>query len=172
MKIQVTTTTTTTKEKEFELPFCARIDDFQCFKILSETEVIVCHVWDCDSFNAGKIEQRKDAKDVLSSKHEEITESEFQAHLTRAKQIIDEAYNKAVVKSIGFGERNDYEVGEVVVWNGKDPCICKLASRCDDLALSCYKSRSESHDSLHYRHLRPATPEEINLLGEKEIHYL
>ncbi len=91
MKIQVTTT----QEKEIQLPHYIRINEWQCCKIVSETEVICAHVWDGPTFKAGQIEQRNSAKEVLSYKHEEISANEFQSHLNKAKQIIDEAYNKA-----------------------------------------------------------------------------
>jgi hypothetical protein len=91
MKIQITTT----QEREIELPHYIRISEFQCCKIVSETEVICAHVWDGPTFKAGQIEQRNSAKEVLSYKHEEISANEFQSHLNKAKQIIDEAYNKA-----------------------------------------------------------------------------
>jgi hypothetical protein len=95
MKIQVKTTTTTTQEREIQLPYYIRISEWQCCKIVSETEVICAHVWDGPTFKAGQIEQRNSAQDVLSYKHEEISANEFQSHLNKAKQIIDEAYNKA-----------------------------------------------------------------------------
>jgi hypothetical protein len=93
MKIQITTTTT--QEREIELPHYIRLSEFQCCKIVSETEVICAHVWDGPTFKAGQIEQRDSAQDVLAYKHEEISANEFQSHLNKAKQIIDEAYNKA-----------------------------------------------------------------------------
>jgi hypothetical protein len=93
MKIQVKTTTT--QEIVIHLPYYIRISEFQCCKIVSETEVICAHVWDGPTFKAGQIEQRNSAKEVLSYKHEEISANEFQSHLNKAKQIIDEAYNKA-----------------------------------------------------------------------------
>jgi len=91
MKIQITTT----QEREIELPHYIRISEWQCCKIVSETEVICAHVWDGPTFKAGQIEQRDSAQDVLAYKHEEISANEFQSHLNKAKQIIDKAYNKA-----------------------------------------------------------------------------
>jgi hypothetical protein len=174
MKIQVKTTTT--QEREITLPHYVRLSEFQCCKIVSETEVICAHVWDGPTFKAGQIEQRNSAQDVLAYKHEEISANEFRDHLNKAKQIIDEAYNKAVIKLkvVVFGERNDYKAGEVVVWNGKKPCICKIKERSEYLGTSstCFASTSNTHNSLHYLYLRPATSEEIELLGENEIHYL
>jgi hypothetical protein len=95
MKIQVKTTTTTTQEREIELPHYIRLSEFQCCKIVSETEVICAHFWDGPTFKAGQIEQRNSAQDVLAYKHEEISEGEFRDHLNKAKQIIDKAYKKA-----------------------------------------------------------------------------
>jgi hypothetical protein len=91
MKIQIKTT----QEIVIQLPYYIRISEWQCCKIVSETEVICAHVWDGPTFKAGQIEQRDSAQDVLSYKHEEISANEFQSHLNKAKQIIDEAYNKA-----------------------------------------------------------------------------
>jgi hypothetical protein len=91
MKIQIKTT----QEIVIQLPYYIRISEWQCCKIVSETEVICAHVWDGPTFKAGQIEQRDSAKEVLSYKHEEISANEFQSHLNKAKQIIDEAYNKA-----------------------------------------------------------------------------
>ena len=91
MKIQITTT----QEREIELPHYIRLSEFQCCKIVSETEVICAHVWDGPTFKAGQIEQRDSAKEVLAYKHEEISANEFRDHLNKAKQIIDESYNKA-----------------------------------------------------------------------------
>jgi hypothetical protein len=95
MKIQITTTTTTTQEREIELPHYIRISEWQCCKIVSETEVICAHVWDGPTFKAGQIEQRDSAKEVLSYKHEEISEGEFSAHIYRAYKICKEVYKKA-----------------------------------------------------------------------------
>jgi hypothetical protein len=95
MKIQIKTTTTTTQEREIELPHYIRLSEFQCCKIVSETEVICAHVWDGPTFKAGQIEQRDSAKEVLSYKHEEISEGEFSAHIYRAYKICKEVYKKA-----------------------------------------------------------------------------
>ena len=93
MKIQVKTTTT--QEREIELPHYIRINEFQCCKIVSETEVICAHVWDGPTFKAGGIEQRDSAQDVLSYKHEEISANEFRAHIYRAYEICEQVYNKS-----------------------------------------------------------------------------
>jgi hypothetical protein len=95
MKIQVKTTTTTTQEREIELPHYIRISEWQCCKIVSETEVICAHVWDGPTFKAGQIEQRNSAKEVLSYKHEEISEGEFNGHIYQAYKICKEVYKKA-----------------------------------------------------------------------------
>jgi hypothetical protein len=91
MKIQITTT----QEREIELPHYIRLSEWQCCKIVSETEVICAHVWDGPTFKAGQIEQRNSAKDVLDYKHEEISEAEFRAHIYRAYEICEQGYNKA-----------------------------------------------------------------------------
>jgi hypothetical protein len=93
MKIQVKTTTT--QEKEIELPHYIRLSEFQCCKIVSETEVICAHVWDGPTFKAGQIEQRNSAKEVLSYKHEEISANEFRDHISRAYEICEQVYNKS-----------------------------------------------------------------------------
>jgi hypothetical protein len=93
MKIQVKTTTT--QEIVIHLPYYIRISEFQCCKIVSETEVICAHVWDGPTFKAGQIEQRNSAKEVLSYKHEEISANEFRAHIYRAYEICEEVYNKS-----------------------------------------------------------------------------
>jgi hypothetical protein len=95
MKIQVKTTTTTTQEREIELPHYIRISEWQCCKVVSETEVICAHVWDGPTFKAGQIEQRNSAKEVLSYKHEEISEGEFNGHIYQAYKICKEVYKKA-----------------------------------------------------------------------------
>ena len=163
MNIKVTKTTT--EEIEIELPICVKVSEFRSYKVLSETEVIEVHVW----FNAAQLSQNTNARYILEQPHTVIPESEFQTHLNKAKQIIDEAYNKAVTKAFRFGERNDYVAWEVVVWNGHQPCICRIKGKSDPLH---YESTISTHDWLYYSHLRPATPEEIQLLGDKEIHYL
>lgn len=93
MKIQVKTTTT--QEIVIHLPYYIRINEFQCCKIVSETEVICAHVWDGPTFKAGQIEQRNSAQDVLADKHEEISANEFRAHIYRAYEICEEVYNKS-----------------------------------------------------------------------------
>jgi hypothetical protein len=93
MKIQVKTTTT--QEREIALPHYIRINEWQCCKIVSETEVICAHVWDGPTFKAGQIEQRNSAQDVLAYKHEEISANEFRAHIYRAYEICEQVYNKA-----------------------------------------------------------------------------
>jgi hypothetical protein len=170
MKIQIKQATTIVEEKELDLQLFIKISKYEMCKVLSDTEMV--EVWAWHETPTAQIFTSEIKGGLFLSDYEIIPESEFQSHLNKAKQIIDKAYNKAVVKSIGFGERNDYEVGEVVVWNGQEPCICKLAGRANNSGASCYKSYSNTHDSLHYRHLRPATPEEIELLGENKIHYL
>jgi hypothetical protein len=91
MKIQITTT----QEREIQLPYYIRISEWQCCKIVSETEVICAHVWDGPTFKAGQIEQRNSAKEVLSYKHEEISEGEFNGHIYQAYKICKEVYKKA-----------------------------------------------------------------------------
>jgi hypothetical protein len=91
MKIQITTT----QEKEIQLPHYIRLSEFQCCKIVSETEVICAHVWDGPTFKAGQIEQRNSAQDVLDYKHEEISANEFRDHIYRAYEICEQGYNKS-----------------------------------------------------------------------------
>jgi hypothetical protein len=93
MKIQVKTTTT--QEREIQLPHYIRISEWQCCKIVSETEVICAHVWDGPTFKAGQIEQRNSAQDVLAYKHEEISANEFRDHIYRAYEICEQVYNKS-----------------------------------------------------------------------------
>jgi hypothetical protein len=93
MKIQIQTTTT--QEREIQLPHYIRINEWQCCKIVSETEVICAHVWDGPTFKAGQIEQRNSAQDVLDYKHEEISANEFRAHIYRAYEICEQGYNKS-----------------------------------------------------------------------------
>ena len=87
--------TTTTQEREIQLPHYIRINEWQCCKIVSETEVICAHVWDGPTFKAGQIEQRNSAQDVLAYKHEEISANEFRDHIYRAYEICEEGYNKS-----------------------------------------------------------------------------
>ncbi len=91
MKIQIKTT----QEREIQLPYYIRINEWQCCKVVSETEVICAHVWDGPTFKAGQIEQRNSAQDVLAYKHEEISANEFRAHIYRAYEICEQVYNKA-----------------------------------------------------------------------------
>jgi hypothetical protein len=91
MKIQIKTT----QEIVIQLPYYIRINEWQCCKIVSETEVICAHVWDGPTFKAGQIQQRNSAQDVLSYKHEEISANEFRAHISRAYQICEQVYNKS-----------------------------------------------------------------------------
>ncbi len=174
MKIQITITTTQVEKKEIKinLPVCIKTSDYEMAKVISENELIRVNIW--GSINIARIEVSDISKNVFTNDYEIIPESEFQSHLNKAKQIIDEAYNKAVIKLkvVVFGERNDYKAGEVVVWNGKKPCICKIKDRSEYSGTSCFASTSNTHNSLHYLYLRPATSEEIELLGENEIHYL
>ena len=62
---------------------------------------------------------------ILEQPHTRNPRIEFQTHLNKAKQIIDEAYNKAVTKAFRFGERNDYVAGGGF-GNGHQPCICRI----------------------------------------------
>lgn len=155
--------------KEIELPICVRIDGFKSYKVLSETETISACVWESTQIKAAKISQRKNARYILEQPHTVIPESEFQPHLNKAKQIIDNAYNKAVTKAVGFGERNDYKEGEVVVWNGVEPRVCRIKGKRNGFR---YESTISPNIWLHYRSLRPATPEGIELLVDNEIYYL
>jgi hypothetical protein len=91
MKIQIKTT----QEIVIQLPYYIRINEWQCCKIVSETEVICAHVWDGPTFKAGQIEQRNSAQEVLSYKHEEISANEFRAHIYRAYEICEQVYNKS-----------------------------------------------------------------------------
>lgn len=45
--MKITVTTTKTEEIEIELPICVKVDQFKSYKVLSETEVIKVHVWEC-----------------------------------------------------------------------------------------------------------------------------
>ena len=91
MKIQIKTT----QEIVIQLPYYIRISEWQCCKIVSETEVICAHVWDGPTFKAGQIEQRNSAQDVLAYKHEEISANEFRDHIYRAYEICEQVYNKS-----------------------------------------------------------------------------
>jgi hypothetical protein len=95
MKIQITTTTTQVEEKEIEidLPVCIKTSDYEMAKVISENELILVNVW--GAINIARIEVNDRTKNVFTNDYEIIPESEFQAHLNKAKQIIDEAYNKA-----------------------------------------------------------------------------
>jgi phosphoribosylamine-glycine ligase len=102
MKIQITTTTTQVEEKEIEidLPVCIKTSDYEMAKVISENELILVNVW--GAINIARIEVNDRTKNVFTNDYEIIPESEFQSHLNKAKQIIDEAYNKAVVKAVGL----------------------------------------------------------------------
>jgi DNA-binding protein YbaB len=95
MKIQITTTTTQIEKKEIEidLPVCIKTSDYEMAKVISENELIRVNIW--GSINIARIEVSEIPKNVFTNDYEIIPEFKFQAYLNKAKQIIDEAYNKA-----------------------------------------------------------------------------
>jgi hypothetical protein len=57
------------------------------------------------------------------------------------------------------------KIGEVVYWGGNNPCIGVI--RCKDTAFSNSYEIDQEHNSLHINHLKPATEEQIKMLGDK-----
>ena len=64
-----------------------------------------------------------------------------------------------------------YNIGDVVKWSGQQPCIGRIIGECTEFEDS-YKINNDTHNSLHFINLRLATQDEIELLGNKEIHIL
>ena len=77
---------------------------------------------------------------------------------------INELKNPRIYK---FGVVKDYKAGDVVVWNGCTPCIGKVNTPMYSCSLCC--GICDSHNSLHYSHLRYARPDEIKRLGINQI---
>jgi len=63
-----------------------------------------------------------------------------------------------------FGKIQHYEIGDVVVWRGQDPCIGVVKGRIRE-----NHKLSNDYNSLHYSNLRLATVKEKIILGEKNI---
>lgn len=66
-----------------------------------------------------------------------------------------------------FGANENYEIGDVVVWRGEDPCIGRINGKCRSFHNSFMIC--EDHNSLHISNLRYAEPDEIKKLGENQI---
>jgi len=70
-----------------------------------------------------------------------------------------------------FGGNKYYFPGQVVVWRGGEPAILKIKGKTmgDFLDKNCFTSTTDSHTTLHYDNLRPATKREIEILGNRDI---
>lgn len=86
------------------------------------------------------------------------------------KDLTKQLLHKNVINSKeGFGNNKNYKKGDIVVWCGRNPCIGKIKSKAKgDINIDCWVI-NENHNSLHYSHLRYATPDEIAQLGRKRI---
>jgi len=94
MKIQIKQATTIVEEEGLDLPLCIKISECEMCKVLSETQMV--EVWAWHETPTAQIFTSEIKGGLFLSDYEIIPESEFQAHLNKAKRIIDEAYNKAV----------------------------------------------------------------------------
>jgi hypothetical protein len=65
-----------------------------------------------------------------------------------------------------FGSYHIYIKGDIIVWRGEQPCITRITKQ---IAGYNYKTTAKSHNSLYYQHIRLATDEEKNILGDKDI---
>jgi hypothetical protein len=93
MKIQIKQATTIVEEQELGLPLCIKISEYEMCKVLSDTEMV--EVWAWNETPTAQIFTSEIKGGLFLSDYEIIPESEFQSHLNKAKQIIDESYNKA-----------------------------------------------------------------------------
>jgi len=76
---------------------------------------------------------------------------------------------KIFIKDLEKIINEPFKSGDIVVWSGNTPCICKLQSEmsADNHSFpGCYYV-NESHNSLHYSYLRFATNKEIERLGDQ-----
>lgn len=75
-----------------------------------------------------------------------------------------------------FGVVKRYDIGDVVVWKGYNPAILRMqnAFSCDTKSPSIsYNARvNDRYNSCHYSNLRPATADEVELLGDKDCYLL
>lgn len=77
-------------------------------------------------------------------------------------------------KKYEFGRNYYYFPKQIAVWRGGQPCILRIKRKIEDNIYSrdCYESTTKTHNSLHYTNLRPATEEEIKLLGRKQVLFI
>lgn len=76
---------------------------------------------------------------------------------------------KIYSEEYSFGLNAYYKKGDICVWKGGNPCIFRINKF---NGRNCYSSTSNTHDSLNFRHIRPATKKEIELLGDKNILFI
>lgn len=72
-----------------------------------------------------------------------------------------------------FVNQLEYKKGDVVVWRGNNPAILRIGHdfKFNNIAFSleCAKTTNKQYNSLHYSHLRIATRQESELLGNLDI---
>jgi hypothetical protein len=76
---------------------------------------------------------------------------------------------KTFIKDLKNVNKPPFQLGDIVVWSGNSPCICRLQSNMGEGG-SYYVN--ESHNSLHHSHLRLANSYEVERLGDKKIVYI
>ena len=78
-------------------------------------------------------------------------------------------------ESYEYGKNLYYFKGQVCVWRGCHPYIFRIKENSNRWNINidstlCYKSTSRhSHNDLHYTNIRPATKDEVKLLGKNQI---
>ena len=70
---------------------------------------------------------------------------------------------------LSFGDKRDYKKGDICVWRGGFPCICRIKGSGAGDWSGCFEATLKSHNSMYYSNLRLATKEEAELLKGKEI---
>lgn len=68
-----------------------------------------------------------------------------------------------------FGKNKYYFKGQVCVWNGKNPAVVRIGGSYSPKSEYYYIEKTPDYNSLSFRYFRPATREEIERLGNRNV---
>jgi hypothetical protein len=135
-------------------------------KIKSESEVYIIKI-DRRGAESVTITKVNNYLPIVNSSHIKISKDNFKLYTNIARERINDMMS-GMCKMYFFGETEDYHINDIVVWRGKSPCIGRIKGI--NIETGLYSINNSTHNELNTDHLRYATPDEIETLGNKDIY--